>query len=55
LPAGQWIDWRYRAADPADFRRFVDQVHRLGGLVTAAHPQQISADSTYVMLLGSSR
>jgi hypothetical protein len=38
LPAGKWIDWRYRAADPADFRRFVDQVHRLGGLVTAAHP-----------------
>jgi predicted metal-dependent phosphoesterase TrpH len=38
LPAGKWIDWRYRAADPADFRRFVEQVHELGGLVTAAHP-----------------
>ena len=38
LPAGTWIDWRYRAADPADFRRFADQVHRAGGLVTAAHP-----------------
>jgi predicted metal-dependent phosphoesterase TrpH len=38
LPAGKWIDWRYRASDPADFRRFVDQVHSLGGLVTAAHP-----------------
>jgi predicted metal-dependent phosphoesterase TrpH len=38
LPAGHWIDWRYRAADPRDFRRFVDEVHRLGGLVTAAHP-----------------
>jgi hypothetical protein len=38
LPAGKWIDWRYRAADPADFRRFVEQVHSLGGLVTAAHP-----------------
>jgi hypothetical protein len=38
LPAGTWIDWRYRANDPADFRRFVDQVHRAGGLVTAAHP-----------------
>jgi predicted metal-dependent phosphoesterase TrpH len=38
LPAGQWIDWRYRASDPADVRRFVDHVHRLGGLVTAAHP-----------------
>jgi hypothetical protein len=38
LPAGTWIDWRYRAADPRDFRRFTDQVHRAGGLVTAAHP-----------------
>jgi predicted metal-dependent phosphoesterase TrpH len=38
LPAGTWIDWRYRAHDPKDFRRFVDQVHKLGGLVTAAHP-----------------
>ncbi|MEC3979298.1 CehA/McbA family metallohydrolase [Amycolatopsis sp. H20-H5] len=38
LPAGTWIDWRYRAADPADFRRFVNEVHRAGGLVTAAHP-----------------
>ncbi|WIX99197.1 CehA/McbA family metallohydrolase [Amycolatopsis mongoliensis] len=38
LPAGTWIDWRYRAADPQDFRRFTDQVHRAGGLVTAAHP-----------------
>ena len=38
LPAGTWIDWRYRANDPADFRHFADQVHRAGGLVTAAHP-----------------
>ncbi len=38
LPAGTWIDWRYRAGDAGDYRRFVDQVHRLGGLVTAAHP-----------------
>ncbi|HEY3708414.1 MAG TPA: CehA/McbA family metallohydrolase [Amycolatopsis sp.] len=38
LPAGTWIDWRYRASDAADFRRFTDQVHRAGGLVTAAHP-----------------
>lgn len=38
LPAGHWIDWRYRAADPGDFSRFVRQVHRLDGLVTAAHP-----------------
>ncbi|MFD9958287.1 CehA/McbA family metallohydrolase [Amycolatopsis sp. NPDC058986] len=38
IPAGKWIDWRYRASDPVEFRRFVDQVHRHGGLVTAAHP-----------------
>jgi hypothetical protein len=38
LPAGRWIDWRYRASDPGEFSRFVHQVHRLGGLVTAAHP-----------------
>ncbi|MEU4254054.1 CehA/McbA family metallohydrolase [Amycolatopsis sp. NPDC026612] len=38
LPAGTWIDWRYRAAGPRDFRRFTAQVHRAGGLVTAAHP-----------------
>lgn len=38
LPAGSWIDWRYRAGDPTDFRRFVTKVHALGGLVTAAHP-----------------
>ncbi|HEX3593426.1 MAG TPA: CehA/McbA family metallohydrolase, partial [Pseudonocardiaceae bacterium] len=38
LPAGQWIDWRYRASDPVDFRRFTEEVHRSGGLVTAAHP-----------------
>jgi hypothetical protein len=38
LPAGKWIDWRYRADDKRDFRRFVDDVHRVGGLVVAAHP-----------------
>ncbi|MGW5365613.1 CehA/McbA family metallohydrolase [Actinopolymorpha pittospori] len=38
LPAGTWIDWRYRASDPQDFRRFVNEVHHAGGLVTAAHP-----------------
>ncbi|HWC79729.1 MAG TPA: CehA/McbA family metallohydrolase [Pseudonocardiaceae bacterium] len=38
LPVGHWIDWRYRADDPADFARFVDEVHAVGGLVTAAHP-----------------
>jgi predicted metal-dependent phosphoesterase TrpH len=38
LPAGTWIDWRYRASDPKDFQRFADEVHKVGGLVTAAHP-----------------
>ena len=38
LPAGTWIDWRYRAADRNDYKKFVDQVHKAGGLVTAAHP-----------------
>lgn len=38
LPVGKWIDWRYRANDPQDFRTFVDEVHANGGLVTAAHP-----------------
>jgi hypothetical protein len=38
LPAGHWIDWRYRSTDPKDFRRFVDEVHRVGGTVVAAHP-----------------
>ncbi len=39
LPAGTWIDWRYRAVDgvPA---RFVDDVHRAGGLAVAAHPRE---------------
>ncbi len=38
LPAGTWVDWRYRSSEPAEFRRFVDEVHAVGGLVTAAHP-----------------
>ncbi|MET0134191.1 MAG: CehA/McbA family metallohydrolase [Kibdelosporangium sp.] len=36
LPAGTWIDWRYR--DGAALRKFVDDVHQAGGLVVAAHP-----------------
>ncbi|HEX4221938.1 MAG TPA: CehA/McbA family metallohydrolase [Pseudonocardiaceae bacterium] len=35
LPAGHWIDWRYRTAG---FPRFAKEVHDLGGLVIAAHP-----------------
>ncbi len=38
LPAGTWIDWRYRSTEPTQFQRFVDEVHAHGGLVTAAHP-----------------
>ena len=37
LPPGTWIDWRYRAADGA-LARFVQQIHRAGGLAVAAHP-----------------
>jgi hypothetical protein len=35
---GTWIDWRYRAQDRFVLRRFVDEVHRVGGVVVAAHP-----------------
>ena len=37
LPAGTWIDWRYRAAD-GGLARFVQQIHAVGGLAVAAHP-----------------
>jgi hypothetical protein len=37
LPAGTWIDWRYRAAD-GGLARFVRQIHAAGGLAVAAHP-----------------
>ncbi|MFB9236944.1 CehA/McbA family metallohydrolase [Plantactinospora siamensis] len=37
LPAGTWIDWRYRAAD-GGLVRFVNEIHRVGGLAVAAHP-----------------
>jgi hypothetical protein len=37
LPAGEWIDWRYRSRDDA-FSRFARQVRRSGGLVVPAHP-----------------
>jgi hypothetical protein len=36
LPAGEWIDWRYRSRDDA-FPRFARQVRRGGGLVVPAH------------------
>ncbi|MEU7905101.1 CehA/McbA family metallohydrolase [Actinoplanes sp. NPDC049118] len=37
LPAGTWIDWRYRAVDGA-LARFVREIHAVGGLAVAAHP-----------------
>jgi hypothetical protein len=37
LPAGAWIDWRYRATD-GSFEAFTNRIHRLGGLVIGAHP-----------------
>jgi hypothetical protein len=37
LPAGAWIDWRYRAADRT-FGGNVAQIHALGALAVAAHP-----------------
>jgi hypothetical protein len=37
LPAGAWVDWRYRAADGA-LAGFLRQIHRGGGLAVAAHP-----------------
>jgi hypothetical protein len=37
LPAGAWIDWRYRAVD-GELPRFVDRVRGLGGIAVVAHP-----------------
>jgi hypothetical protein len=37
LPPGAWVDWRYRATD-GSFAEFARRIHRLGGLVVAAHP-----------------
>jgi hypothetical protein len=37
LPAGAWIDWRYRAVDGA-LDRFLRRIHAAGGLAVAAHP-----------------
>ncbi len=37
LPAGAWVDWRYRAADD-ELPTFLEQVRQLGGLAIIAHP-----------------
>ena len=40
LPAGTWVDWRYRPAD-GELTRFTDLVRGVGGLAIVAHPYQI--------------
>jgi len=40
LPAGTWIDWRYRPED-GKLARFTEQVRSVGGLSIAAHPNQV--------------
>lgn len=37
IPAGTWIDWRYRPED-GRLARFTQQVRDLGGIAIAAHP-----------------
>jgi hypothetical protein len=37
IPAGAWVDWRYRVAD-GRLPRFTAQVRDLGGLAVVAHP-----------------
>lgn len=39
LPAGSWIDWRYRPEDD-ELATYTQQVRDLGGLSVAAHPFQ---------------
>lgn len=46
LPAGTWIDWRYRPEDD-HLARFTDEVRRLGGLSIAAHPYQYGGGITW--------
>lgn len=38
LPAGTWIDWRYRPEDD-ELAHFTQQVRDVGGLAIAAHPR----------------
>jgi len=46
IPAGTWIDWRYRPEDD-ELSRFTAQVRRLGGLSIAAHPYQFGGGITW--------
>jgi hypothetical protein len=46
LPAGTWIDWRYRPEDH-HLKRFTDLVRSKGGLAIAAHPYQAGGGITW--------
>lgn len=46
LPAGRWVDWRYRPAD-GQLDRFVQQVRALGGLAVVAHPHAPTPGATW--------
>lgn len=46
IPAGTWIDWRYRPND-REFAGFADQVRSLGGIVGAAHPSAPFSGTTW--------
>lgn len=37
IPAGTWIDWRYRSGD-GQLQRFTDQTRAAGGIAIVAHP-----------------
>ena len=46
LPAGTWIDWRYRPEDD-ELAAHTQQVRDLGGLSIAAHPYQAGTGITW--------
>jgi len=47
LPAGAWVDWRFRPAEK-QLQRFTDQVRGLGGLAIAAHPSAPTPAATWM-------
>ena len=46
IPAGTWVDWRYRPED-GKLGRFTQQVRDLGGLSIAAHPYSLGTGITW--------
>jgi predicted metal-dependent phosphoesterase TrpH len=46
LDAGDWIDWRYRRRDGL-LPRFVERIHRSGGVAVPAHPYGVSFASQW--------